>query len=304
MRFVLLLSAALIPHFSYAATFESFDVPGAYGTCASAIASNGLVAGSTLVPESVGAASQTSGSRAPVVTPFLYANGRQSYPHVNMPPGTVSFTGVNRERFITASAFNENATAPSIVNFLYHNGKVTFPSAGNLPVLRLLGISDNNVLLGQSEVQPTGGYPFARPIGFLLRKNGEITVIDDGRSEISPRAMDANAHQVVGTALGIMSGGWVFKAGVFKPVSYPGAAFTTPTGVDTQGTVSGSYVIIDNASGNTSTHGFFLRHGVYKTYDAPLTGVTGTSIEGMNEAGQFTGCYANANGTHGFTSTQ
>jgi hypothetical protein len=304
MRIILLLSAALIPGLCSAATLESFDVPGAYGTCGSAIASNGLVAGNTIDPYAVvGSASRAVGSAAPVVAPFLYFNGRLSYPRVNMPAGMVTFMGVNKYRVITASTFNNSVTGPLTTNFLYHQGQVTLPSAGSLPVTGLSGITDYHVLLGQSQTTPTGEFSLARTFGFVLANNGQVTIIDDGSSDITPRAMDAKAYHVVGTALGKLSGGWVFAAGVFKPVSYPGNTFTLPTGVDEKGTITGSYVVIP-ATGNTSpSHGFFLRHGVYTTYDVPLSGVTATAIEGMNEAGQITGCYTDAKGTHGFLQT-
>jgi hypothetical protein len=300
----LLMSAALIPNFSHAATFKSFDVPGAYGTCGTAIASNGLVAGTTLVPESVATGSRTTGATTYEVTPFLYDNGRLTYPHANLPAGIVSFTGVNKNRFITALAFNASVTPASTTNFLYHLGQVTIPSAGGIPLLGLSGITDHEVILGQTETQPSGEFSLPRQFGFLLAKNGHVTPIDDGVSSLSPRAMDAGARHVVGTALGGPLAAWVFASGVFKPVAYPGNTFTFPTGVDEKGNISGSYVLIDSATGNpTSTHGFFLRHGVYTTYDVPRAGVMATSIGGMNEAGQITGCYADAKGTHGFIRT-
>ena len=73
MRHAFLLPACLVPCLAQAATFQSFDVQGAGGTCGDAIASNGLVAGNTLAPESVSTSSRATGFAA---TPFLYAAGQ------------------------------------------------------------------------------------------------------------------------------------------------------------------------------------------------------------------------------------
>ena len=87
-------------------------------------------------------------------------------------------------------------------------------------------------------------------------------------------------------------------------MTFPGAAFTVPAGVDERGIISGSYYVGDlSPGGNAVSHGFFLRHGTYTTFDAPRAGVTSTFIQAMNEADQITGCYVDAKGTHGFVHT-
>ena len=296
MRHLLFLTVALVPGLSHAATIQSFDVPGAFGTCGNAIASTGVVAGNTLVDDLAGTNARLSQVAGSKTRPFLYANGHLSYPHLNMPAGSVTFTGLNAKRFITASAFNGSATAPATMNFLYYRGAITTPSAGSLPVLGLYGITNRGVILGQSQTQPSGGSGFPRSFGFLLAEDGNVTIIDKGSSSLTPRGMDANAHHVVGTTI---SGAWVFAGGAFTPVTYPGSSFTIPTGVDKNGTISGSYIVIGSGTPPQS-HGFFRRRGVYTTYDVPLAGVTATAINAMNEAGQITGCYTDPTGTHGF----
>ena len=201
MRHLLLLSATLLPCLTHAATFQSFDVPGAYGTCGSAIASTGLVAGTTTVPVSVGTNSRTT---APTVKPFLYAGGQLFYPHNGLPAGTVTFTGVNKDRFITGNAFNGDITNPVSINFVDHRGMIAIPTAGTLPITVFSGITDGRVLLGQATVKTSlgGGFYWDRNVGFLLSPGGAVTPIDDGSSSLIPRGMDAKADRVVGLGPG------------------------------------------------------------------------------------------------------
>ncbi len=304
MRYALLLPACLLPCLAQAATFQSFDAPGAQGTCGDAIASDGLVAGTTSVPESVGSSSRDTG---PTITPFLYAAGRFSFPHTGLPAGTVTFTGVNKYRFVTGNAFDLSVLASSTtIPFVYHRGAVSTPTAGTLPVSGLFGITDRGVLLGEATVktQLAGGFSKDYTFGFLRAPDGTVTKIDDGSGFMTPHGMDSRADKVVGLSFAAGSTGWLFSAGVFTPVIYPGATLTVPAGVDEAGTIAGTYLTGDiSVSGNAVSHGFFLRHGTYRTFDVPVPGATSTVIQGMNEADQITGCYTDAKGTHGFVHT-
>ncbi len=303
MRYVLLLPACLVPCLAQAATFQSFDVPHAYGTCGGAIASNGLVAGNTSVPLAIG--TERAGA-AQSVTPFLYAAGQFAFPHTSLLAGTVTFTGVNKDRFITGNAFSNNLLAPATVPFVFHHGFVSAPAAGTLPVSALLGITDRGVLLGESTTttQLGGGFSTVYTVGFLRAPGGTITKLDDGSGFTTPRGMDAHADKVVGLTFTAGSTGWLFSAGAFTPVDYPGATLTSPAGVDEAGTVSGTYFVGDLSPGGSAVgHGFFLRHGAYTTFDVPVAAATSTYIEGMNEAEQITGCYMDAKGLHGFVRT-
>ena len=301
MRHAFMLSACLLPCLAHAATFQSFDVPGASGTCGSAIASNGLVAGNTVEPTTIGTSKTT-----PTVTPFLYAAGRFSYPKLSLPAGTVGFTGVNRERSITGFDFNFSTTNPVSINFVDHHGTITTPSTGTLPLSGLSGITDRGVILGQATlVTPLGGgFSSFRTIGLLRAADGTVTPIDDGSSFLFPRGMDAKADRVVGFGFAGGSGGWLFSGGIFTAINFPGATYTFPAGVDEAGIISGTYTMSDLAPGSsTVTHGFFLRHGTYTSFDVPVKGATSTNIGAMNEADQITGCYIDIKGYHGFIRT-
>ena len=256
MRHAVFLSACLMPCLAQAATFQSFDVPGAYGNCGSAVASTGLVAGTTIVPTAIGVADATP---AQTIQPFLYAAGRLSYPHAGLPAGLVTFTGVNKDRFITGNDFNADISDPISINFVYHAGKLSTPSAGTLPVSGLSAITDRGVILGQATVTTPlgGGFNSERTVGFVRAADGTVTMIDDGSTFVLPRGIDAKADSVVG--LGFANGldGWIFRAGAFTAVTYPGASYTIPSGVDESGTISGTYYVGDLSPGGTAvSHGF------------------------------------------------
>ena len=96
----------------------------------------------------------------------------------------------------------------------------------------------------------------------------------------------------VGCLLGATSN--VFGQGpTFTTIDYPGAATTTPWGINTRGDIVGLYVNADK-----STHGFLLTGGQYSTVDFP--GASGTEIYGLNAAGEVVGVYTLDGICHGF----
>lgn len=74
----------------------------------------------------------------------------------------------------------------------------------------------------------------------------------------------------------------------------PGSTITSPSGIDPQGVITGTYV---DSSGQ---HGFLrARNGTITTVDVP--GATGTGVAGINPQGAITGLYGDSSGMqHGF----
>src|SRR5690242_10425851 len=70
----------------------------------------------------------------------------------------------------------------------------------------------------------------------------------------------------------------------FTTIDFPGAASTTPWGINTRGDIVGSYVNADK-----STHGFLLSGGQFSPIDFP--GATSTTLYGINPAGDIVGQY-------------
>jgi hypothetical protein len=80
----------------------------------------------------------------------------------------------------------------------------------------------------------------------------------------------------------------------YRPIQYPGATYTIALGVNDANTVVGTF---SNSDG--IVHGFLLEDGKYRQYDV---GNSGTVVEGINNAGDFSGTVG-ANGDYqGFVS--
>ncbi len=71
---------------------------------------------------------------------------------------------------------------------------------------------------------------------------------------------------------------------IFTTIDFPGAASTTPWGINTRGDIVGVYVNADK-----STHGFVLSGGQSTTVDFP--GATSSELYGINPAGDVVGVY-------------
>lgn len=81
----------------------------------------------------------------------------------------------------------------------------------------------------------------------------------------------------------------------YKTFNYPGADYTIALGINDANTVVGTFANADNQA-----HGFFLKGKTFTQYD--VTGSSGTSIQAINNAGDFAGTVG-ANGDYqGFVS--
>ena len=293
MRNILLAALLLCPATAEAASFERFDAPGATTTCGTAIASNGLVAGTAYVGTIVvGDAART---QPPRLGAFLYRSGHFSFPKPAALAGTLTFTGVNRSAAIVGLDFDSAAIVTQ--SFLYADHATSFPMITGASSISLAGLTDSGMLLGQAGL--SGGAFDFRYVGFLKTAGGAVTLIDDGSDTTNPAGVDETGNYVVGTSLNQNGNGWIYHAGVFTPISFPGAVFTSPRSVTSKAAVSGNY-LAENGS-TLTTHGFRFKAGAYTRFDLP--GADATSIGGMNEAGQITGCFTKGGHTHGFLYT-
>jgi hypothetical protein len=91
-----------------------------------------------------------------------------------------------------------------------------------------------------------------------------------------------------------------FTGNVIGSFSHPFAepddtlGFTSPSGVRDGGEICGRY----DATG--ATHGFFRRGASFKTYDAPVANVFATTINSINNSGNFVGLYTVSGGSAAF----
>jgi hypothetical protein len=77
------------------------------------------------------------------------------------------------------------------------------------------------------------------------------------------------------------------------PIIAPGGDVfqTVPTAINNTGTIAGNY------SDSTGTHGFLLTNGAYTVFDYPV--VYWTTINGINDVGDFVGYYVRNDGSGG-----
>jgi uncharacterized membrane protein len=87
--------------------------------------------------------------------------------------------------------------------------------------------------------------------------------------------------------------GFLYNAGVFSTISFPGSGVTYAGGINNSGQILGFYI---GASGDV--HGFVDNGGVYSSIDVP--GAAQTIAQRINDSGQIVGYYVDASGTHGF----
>jgi PEP-CTERM motif len=104
-----------------------------------------------------------------------------------------------------------------------------------------------------------------------------------------------DAGMVVGFDMPSMtlSNGFLYNAGVYTAIQFPGSAFTQPLGLNDNGEVVGDYV---DAMGNM--HGFYEIGGSYFSFDPP--GSAATTANGVNGNGYIVGFFASGNATVGF----
>jgi hypothetical protein len=79
----------------------------------------------------------------------------------------------------------------------------------------------------------------------------------------------------------------------FTPIDFPGAASTTPWGMNTRGDIVGLYVNADK-----STHGFLLSGGQFSSFD--FLNAAATAGNAINQGGDIVGRYTIDGVTHGY----
>jgi hypothetical protein len=283
MRLVLLFSV-LFPGVAVAATITSFDYPRAKTTCATAIASNGAIAG------------LASGGTLGSAIPFVFLNGHFSQPKPKVPAGVVLFSGINAGLDVVGTDLEIGQVAS--VPFLLAQGKTSSPLIGGAQPSLLSGITDGGTLLGTIAVQNTSNPILTTYVAATQTSTGHTQVLNDGSLLMNPTGIDSTGKRVTGTsdtASGIHA--WSYYNGVFTTLQVPEATLGTwPHAVDSKGKVRGFY--ITGAQSASVAHGFLYENGAYQTYEVP--GASSTQIQAANESGQFAGCYTDQSGTHGF----
>jgi uncharacterized membrane protein len=225
----------------------------------------------------------------------------------------------------TAMAFGTNSSGVVVGTdghgnafFLTHGSVKTFiPNGGTSATA--FGINDLNEIVGQ--------YVTANATPGFIRVNAKSTITINAPS--GPNVVNAQSINNKGTVVGFYVGtdtqvhGFIANQGsarhgtitgtaipdpVIPPVAgEPGATFvfSQVLGINDKGIAVGYY-----GDSTTSQHGFIYNTntGQYTFFDDPAerfnNGVEVTQITGINNAGEITGFYSDANGVfHGFVAT-
>jgi hypothetical protein len=270
---------------AFAGSLERFDLPGYTSTCGKSITDDGRVAGNS------------TNATLPTAS-FVYFKGKFTLLSPAFTTGTNFVAGVNHGGTVVGTnlVFGSNLATTS-TGFTLRNGVTHVVSLRGGSNVETLGITDHGAILGV--YQPDGS---GRTLGFI--KNGKATTtLDDGATYVNALAIDPTGSRAVGWSLWFPSFGqpqvppptaWIYQAGSFTPISGPNGALLLPNGINSAGTVVGTY-----ATGTNSTSGFILIGAALTPFN--VAGAASTSPAGINIRGDVTGCYTDSAGaTHGF----
>jgi uncharacterized membrane protein len=268
-------------------TFTTIDVPGATGTLALDINSQGMVVG-------------------------RYGSGGTSHGFLYSPTGeivTIDFPGSS---FTVAASINDRGdivgmyalpSAPTQRHgYLLKDGVYTSFDPPGSTFTNALGINERGDIVGRCRV-PGGDFH-----GFLL-SDGEFTIID------APGALRTHLFKM--NSRGQAIGGFVNSANQEELLIWEKNRLTMMTlpngrpvaldngGINERGDVVGTYCDTAVPCGilPTGNHGFLISGGEFTTIDLP--GAVSTATLGINARGDIVGAYFNSTGgAHGFVLTR
>jgi len=178
------------------------------------------------------------------------------------------------------------------------------PGVGAAPtVTQLLGVNKSNVAAG-FYVNAGGSAQ-----GFLLNISTDVFTPVVLPSSFGATATTASGVNNAGVVSGFYTNatgtqGFIDKGGVFTSYSDPNGTDTMFFGLNNEGQVVGSYV---DASGETQGLLFNYSSNSWQTISDPLAsaitngfGVNGTTVNGINDAGQLVGFYGDGTNVNGF----
>jgi hypothetical protein len=265
------------------ADIVAFNLPGGKPTCGHAIALDGTVLG-------------TSGSTVNPGVSFIYAKGRFAVLKPLLPAGNISFGGVNmRHELAGAGLPFSGQGASGSEAFTFQGGVTNVITIANALSAAATGINDAGTLIGYYQTS-AGGVSY----GFVKQTNTLVT-LDAGAGSTIPEAINDTGTVVVGLLLGPTGSvtSWLYQNGAYAAIAYPHASSTLVAGVYGPGWVTGTY--FTGTAPALTAHGFHYHAGLYAPFD--VAGARQTQVAGANALGQFTGCFMDVKGTHGFVAT-
>jgi uncharacterized membrane protein len=258
--------------------FKAINFPGATGTDAYAINSNGKVVG---FYTGAGCSQSSCG--------FTELKGKFTTIECSLENATDLFDISNKGEIVGAYSY-----FGGVNGFIWEGNSSCFPlsdSPANLT--EAWGVNDGGTVVGFFE-DAAGNFQ-----GFEYTKGKYTTIACPNWTDT--RALGINdAGLIVGDNANSTSGpynGFLYKSGKCIAVNFPKAASTSAKGINKSGQISGWYTDAQGA-----THGFVKTGSSYKALNYPTAVATlGYHID---DAGQVAGAYSDTTGAaHGFIAT-
>jgi probable HAF family extracellular repeat protein len=223
---------------------------------------------------------------------FLYQGGQIT--SIDCPGSISTFAyGINKTGAIVGACTDSNTGVEH--GFLFRNNTYTPIDPTPAATVGVWDVNESLEFAGQAET-PSGSIAFAiryptfatipAPGGAVatgINTIGEIVGVD-GLNSIGP---DGSLQ------------GFLYAGKKLYPISFPGAAWTEPQGINDRGHIAG--YMIDAPAATGATHGFVLESGQYLKIDYP--GASDTLVRGINNEDQLVGQYYVGNSWHSFFAT-
>jgi hypothetical protein len=270
-------------------TFISFDVPGGVGTVSAGINDSDVVTGF-----------YTNPSTGATVGFERRADGTFINPIVE-PKDNAGFTrglGINDAGTVVGDFLHNTSTTSLFHGYLLNGSTFKQFNIAGVPTTGLYGVNNRGDLVGTLSTTSGDQLGFI-DVGNVGGTGGTVTEFSPpGASSTFGSGLN-DLDQAVGvfTDASNVTHGYLRDAdGTFTQLDFPGAVDTGANGINDTGEIVGNY-FTDSAGDGA---GFIYESGAYYSFSFP--GAVGyTDILGVNNAGDITGTYVDANGVqHGF----
>jgi probable HAF family extracellular repeat protein len=195
-------------------------------------------------------------------------------------PGAIGTTvgGINNGGQIAGTYVGSNNFE---YGFSYESGASSSISVPGAVETWTSGIDDGNQILGSYEVGVTIS-------GFIYDGTTFTGIAVPWNARTEAIAISSDRTFIVGgyryEVCRQTNHGFLYTAGTFTTIDYPGAVSTVCTGVNRNGTIVGWYV---DSGGNM--HGFLYNGGTFSSLDFP--GAASSAAGGINDSGTIVGTY-------------
>lgn len=269
-------------------TYATLSVPGSTDTQALGINNGGTIVGFT------GTTTDT-----PVVGTGSGVTAQASV----VPSGaSAQYAGINNSGTIVGVVTDSTGVSHGLITT---GGTIAETGAPGTAFNQLLGINNGGLAVGYSSLAAQGttsqlAYELNTASGsYVSLDNPAHTLVLPANVNSQATGID-NSGDIVGFYMptATTSDGFFLANGATAaaPLEYPGSTFTQALGINNDGDIVGSW-----RDGSGNAHGFVYTNGFWQDTDVPSA--TATTINGINDSGQFVGFQTTGTVTSGFESS-